>query len=80
LRDATDNEIFMVARREAAIVLTKDSDFAEWVKTNGAPPQAIWSTCGNTSNARLIEILSETLPQALALLTSGESVVEIKGD
>ncbi len=28
LRDAIDLEIFMAARREAAIVMTKDSDFA----------------------------------------------------
>ncbi len=80
LRDATDNEIFVSAHREGAIVLTKDSDFVDLVKTRGAPPQVIWLTCGNTSNARLRKILSETLPQALALLASGESVVEIKGN
>ena len=37
----------------------------------GALPQIIWLTCGNISNARLREILSATLPEAL---------VEISGD
>jgi hypothetical protein len=34
----------------------------------GAPPQIIWLTCGNTSNARLREILSSILLEALGLL------------
>jgi predicted nuclease of predicted toxin-antitoxin system len=78
LRDATDQEIFAAARTAGAIVLTKDSDFVDMVNAEGAPPQVIWLTCGNTSNTRLREILSKTLSQALAMLTSGEIVVEIK--
>ncbi|WP_331001431.1 DUF5615 family PIN-like protein [Nostoc sp. WHI] len=46
----------------------------------GTPPQVIWLTCGNTSNARLKEILNSTLPEALELLRSGEALVEIRGD
>jgi predicted nuclease of predicted toxin-antitoxin system len=45
-----------------------------------APPQIIWLTCGNTSNARLREILSSNLPDALELLKSGEKLVEISGE
>ena len=78
LRDATDQEIFAAARNAGAIVLTKDSDFVDMVNAQGTPPQVIWLTCGNTSNARLKEILSKTLNQALTLLASGEKVVEIK--
>lgn len=77
LRDAEDNEIFEVARRENAIVMTKDSDFVLLLDRLGAPPQVIWVTCGNTSNARLKEILMNTLPKALELLESGEELVEI---
>jgi predicted nuclease of predicted toxin-antitoxin system len=80
LRDATDSEIFMAARRESAIVLTKDSDFVDLVNQHGTPPQVIWLTCGNTSNAQLKQILAKTMQQALAMLASGESVVEIEGD
>ena len=80
LRDAEDLEIFAAAKAQSAIVLTKDRDFADLVDQFGTPPQIIWLTCGNTSNARLREILSVTLPQALELLRSGESLVEISGD
>jgi predicted nuclease of predicted toxin-antitoxin system len=77
LRDVEDKEIFETARRENAIVMTKDSDFVLLVDRLGAPPQVIWVTCGNTSNARLKEILMRTLPKAIELLKLGEVLVEI---
>jgi predicted nuclease of predicted toxin-antitoxin system len=77
LRDATDREIFDAARRENAIVMTKDSDFVLLLDRFGPPPQVIWVTCGNTSNARLKEVLTTTLPKALELLIAGEELVEI---
>ncbi|HKQ93125.1 MAG TPA: DUF5615 family PIN-like protein [Blastocatellia bacterium] len=77
LRDATDRQIFTAAQQAVAVVMTKDSDFAELVNRYGAPPQVIWLTCGNTSNARLKQILTKTLPQAIALLDAGEPLVEI---
>lgn len=80
LRDAEDPEIFEAAKAQEAIVMTKDSDFVDLVERLGSPPQIIWLTCGNTSNARLRKILRETLPRALELLAAGETLVEIRGD
>jgi predicted nuclease of predicted toxin-antitoxin system len=77
LRDATDQEIFLAAKRENAIVMTKDSDFVFLLDRFGPPPQVIWVRCGNTSNARLKEILTSTLPKALEILDVGERLVEI---
>jgi predicted nuclease of predicted toxin-antitoxin system len=59
--------------------MTKDSDFLELQKRLGTPPKIIWVTCGNTSNARLKEILTSSLQQACELLESGEILVEITG-
>ncbi|MBD1896861.1 DUF5615 family PIN-like protein [Coleofasciculus sp. FACHB-129] len=80
LRDAEDFEIFEAAKAQGAIVMTKDRDFVDLVDRYGVPPQIIWLTCGNTSNTRLREILSATLPEALELLRTGEMLVEISGD
>lgn len=80
LRDAEDYEIFEAARVQSVIFMTKDSDFADLVDRLGSPPQIIWLTCGNTSNARLREILNTALPEALELLRSDEALVEISGD
>lgn len=80
LRDAEDPEIVEAAKAQGVIFMTKDSDFVDLVDRLGAPPQIIWLTCGNTSNARLREILNSVLPEALELLRSGERLVEISGD
>lgn len=77
LRDAEDSAIFEAARAQGVIFMTKDSDFVDLVERLGPPPQIIWLTCGNTSNARLRNILQAVFPQALALLQTGESLVEI---
>lgn len=77
LREATDRAIFEAARQAGATVMTKDSDFVKLYYHEGAPPQIIWLTCGNTSNQRLRTILLTALPKALALLQAGEELVEI---
>jgi predicted nuclease of predicted toxin-antitoxin system len=78
LREAADRAIFLAARSASVVVMTKDSDFVRLLEELGPPPQVIWLTCGNTSNARLKQILSGALPQALSLLESGEPLVEIR--
>lgn len=41
LRNATDEQIFAAASQANAIVMTKDSDFAEMVDRLGPPPSVI---------------------------------------
>ncbi|HET6574836.1 MAG TPA: DUF5615 family PIN-like protein [Fimbriiglobus sp.] len=77
LRDAKDPPIFQAARAADAVVMPKDSDFVEMVRRLGPPPKVLWVTCGNTSNARLREVLTHDLLAAVARLDSGESLVEI---
>jgi predicted nuclease of predicted toxin-antitoxin system len=77
LRDAKDVEIFERAKKAGAIVVTKDSDFVHLLDRFGPPPKILWITCGNTSNARMREILLARLSKAMELLDAGESLVEI---
>ncbi len=79
LRDAEDEEIFLAAKKENAVVMTKDSDFVLLLDRFGSPPKIIWLTCGNTSNANLKEILTKQLSQAIEFLERGEDLVEING-
>jgi predicted nuclease of predicted toxin-antitoxin system len=58
--------------------MTKDSDFVRLLEELGPPPQVVWLTCGNTSNARLKQIMVNALPRAIELLESGEPLVEIR--
>ncbi|MBI3248970.1 MAG: DUF5615 family PIN-like protein [Deltaproteobacteria bacterium] len=77
LRNAKDQVIFKAAREAGVVVMSKDEDFRLLVERLGSPPQVLWVTCGNTSNARLREILTKNLPLAIALLQLGEPLVEI---
>ena len=77
LRDAEDKEIFEAARQAGAVLMSKDSDFVDLVNRLGPPPQIIWIRCGNTSNAQMRVILSNTLTAAIDLLNQGERLVEI---
>ena len=77
LRDSADREIFNRARAAQAVILTKDLDFVLLLEKFGPPPKILWLTCGNTSNARLRNLLGLSLQTALDLLKSGESLVEI---
>ena len=77
LRDAKDRDIFRAAGAADAVVMTKDADFVELLARLGPPPQVLWLTCGNTSNAFLREMLQRTLPLALADLERGEPLVEV---
>lgn len=77
LRDAEDEAIFAAAKSAAVVVMTKDSDFLNLLDRFGPPPQVLWLTCGNTSNARLQQILAAALGEAILLLEVGEKLIEI---
>ena len=77
LRNAKNRDIFYAAREAGAIVLTKDRDLLDLAMQQDSPPQILWITCGNTSNARLKAILSQAWPTVEALLAAGEKVIEI---
>jgi predicted nuclease of predicted toxin-antitoxin system len=78
LRDAGDKDISLAARKADAVVMTKDSDFLHLLDHLGPPPQIIWISCGNTSNAAMRTILGRELGRALDLLSKGERMVEIR--
>jgi predicted nuclease of predicted toxin-antitoxin system len=76
-RDDTDTQIFAAARDAGAVVMTKDSDFLRLLEQHGPPPQVLWVTFCNTSNARMREVLEQTFSRAASMLAGGESLVEI---
>jgi predicted nuclease of predicted toxin-antitoxin system len=69
---------FRKARDAGSVVMTKDEDFVRLVERNSPPPQVIWVTAGNMSNARFKSLLLKTFPDAMSLITGGETVVEIQ--
>ena len=78
LREAPDQRIYEAARSAGAVVMTKDVDFVGLLERLGPPPQVLWVTCGNTSDARLREILGGVFGTALGMLAAGEPLVEVR--
>ncbi len=78
LRDAADREIFDLARAADAVIFTKDSDFLPLLEQHGPPPRVLWLTIGNTSNARVREVLIARWARVSELFDSGEVLVEIQ--
>ncbi len=58
-------------------VMTEDADFLRMVDAWGPPPHVLWVRSGNTSNARMRQVLARTLQPALDLIAKGEPLVEI---
>lgn len=75
---SNDETIFLEAKQQNAIVITKDDDFVKLLKQLGSPPKIIWLTCGNSSKQRLKEIFEQHLLDALKLLENTD-FVEITG-
>lgn len=77
LREAEDSVIFAAARAAGAVVLTKDADFVDLLSRNGPPPQLLWLTCGNTSNAALRRLLIAAWPRVVEWLDRHEPLIEL---
>ena len=74
---ASDKEIYFQASKKPVIILTKDEDFAELLRSEGAPPKVIWVTVGNISNQRLKEIILNNFQEAVQKLENENNLVEI---
>jgi len=59
--------------------MTKDVDFINLLERFGPPPQIIWITSGNTSNANMRAIIDKYFNTIIKMLDSGEAIIEIEG-
>ncbi len=57
--------------------MTKDGDFVTILDQFGPPPQIVWLTIGNTSNAHLRDVLGRRFRTVAGLLEDGEALVEL---
>lgn len=74
----TDYEIFLQAKKENAIIITKDKDYPKLLKQLKAPPSIILLRLGNLSNTDLKAKLFPSFQRCIDLITkSGFDLVEI---
>jgi len=76
-RDADDLKLWDAARAASVVLVSKDRDFVDLVKRLGPPPQVLWVTCGNITNACLREVFARAFDQLKTFLEQGVDVVEL---
>lgn len=73
---APDQDIWDHAVATDAVIVTKDSDFADKLNLRDGP-QVVWIRFGNTRKAELRRRLTPLIPKILAALERGDRLVEI---
>lgn len=77
LLDADDRAIWQRAVETDATIMTKDEDFALRRALEETGPAIVWLRLGNTRKADLLRWLEPLLPELLAALARGETLLEI---
>lgn len=78
LAQGNDNPIWKHAIANRAVIITKDQDFAEWVRRGRSGPSVVWVRVGNTSRRALLAWFTRILPTLVSDLESGERLVEVR--
>jgi predicted nuclease of predicted toxin-antitoxin system len=79
LREAEDGPIWTHALHTAAVIVTKDEDFAARAArpTKTKPPVIVWLRVGNTTNPVLRTWIEPRLPGIVELVRQGHRLVEV---
>lgn len=77
LEDADDRRIWEYALRDAAVIVTKDEDFAIRKIMEPSGPIILWVRIGNTRKQALLDGFTTMLPSVLVSIESGEQLIEL---
>lgn len=77
MQAATDSAIWTFALRTAAVVITKDEDFAQRKVLAEEGPAIVWIRLRNTRRQELLLWFERVLPEVLAALERGETLIEV---
>ncbi|MBX9911927.1 MAG: DUF5615 family PIN-like protein [Beijerinckiaceae bacterium] len=75
---APDREIWSLAGRLRAALITKDEDFIIWARRPSDCRGVLWIRCGNVSNDGLWQRLEPALPAAVAAFERAQRIVEFR--
>ncbi len=75
---ASDNDILHFAIEHSYAIVTKDEDFAPRHRKEEPKVVVIWVRIGNSSRRVLLERFIPLVPNILALIETGETLIEIR--
>ena len=76
--DATDDDIWRIAREQTRVILTKDRDFAIWAAARRRGPQVVWIRLGNATTGVLIDWLEPKWPEIEQRLAEDVHLIEVR--
>lgn len=74
----SDEAIWTFASESGFAIVSKDDDFQILANRRGTPPQVVWVRLGNCRKDNLLSVFDRVLPEQVASVTDGCSVVEIR--
>jgi predicted nuclease of predicted toxin-antitoxin system len=77
MANASDRAIWDFALQTAAVIVTKDEDFAQRHVLTGDGPRVVWIRLPNTRRRELLLWFEAILPDVLAALERGETLIEV---
>ncbi len=77
LATASDTAIWAFALQTSAVLVTKDEDFAQRKVLAGNGPRVIWIRLPNTRRRDLLSWFATLLPEMVAALERGETLIEV---
>ncbi len=76
--DASDDDIWRLARMEHRIIVTKDRDFALWASDRREGPQVVWLRIGNATTPSLLTWLTPKWPLIQDRLNEDVHLIEVR--
>lgn len=77
MQSASDTQIWNHALASAAVVITKDEDFAQRKALAEGGPLVVWVRLPNTRRRELLVWFEDALPKIVAALLRGDTLVEV---
>ncbi len=77
LNQRPDLEIWAVAQREHAVVVSRDADFVRLHRVRGGA-RLIWVRTGNCGNAELLSRVRSTWPRVMRMLEAEDTLIELR--
>ena len=77
MQAASDAVIWDYALRQAAVIITKDEDFAQRKVLTSGGPIVVWIRLPNTRRRDLLVWFETILPDVLSALERGETLIEV---
>lgn len=77
--NVADEILFLRAKKEADLLITKDVDMVQLLHRHGPPPKIVWLRMGNTSNTRLKDLFAQRWPDIMAMTSANEPLIELVG-